>query len=312
MSDARGYCALCGKPPEQVGKLNLGAQGAVCLGCVSLCNEIIAEKEKNEAQSNVAPSAPITDELARLHQLAHWLGDPAHDLAILAEGNLSTGVGENKERFWLKASGCSMGTMRRDQFVLMDTERSLAILDHETLPDAEIKRLLGEARVDPNDPMFPSVEAALHAVCLTDGNAGAVGHTHPTPFLSLLCSDRCEEALVGRIFPDEIVVCGIAPCLVPYVDPGPPLARAAREAIRDYIKEWGEPPKVVLLRNHGLFALGKDTAEVQRVTMMAVKVARAIVGALTIGKPTFLLPSQAERIRTRPDEHFRQKMLKDL
>lgn len=316
MSDARDHCALCGKTPEAVGKLILGAQGAVCLGCVQLCNEIIVEKEQKEAQSALeasgVSSGSSSDELAKLHKLAHWLGDPAHDLAILAEGNLSAAVGEDKKTFWLKASGCSMGTMRRDQFVQMDTQRSLAILDYETLPDTEIKRLLGEARVNPDDPMFPSVEAALHAVCLTDGNAGAVGHTHPTPFLSLLCSDRCEEALVGRIFPDEIVVCGIAPCLVPYVDPGPPLARAAREAIRDYIKEWGEPPKVVLLRNHGLFALGKDTAEVQRVTMMAVKVARAIVGALTIGKPTFLLPSQAERIRTRPDEHFRQKMLKDL
>ncbi|GAB4455977.1 MAG: hypothetical protein OHK0029_13070 [Armatimonadaceae bacterium] len=250
--------------------------------------------------------------LEKLHALAHWLGDPANDLAILAEGNVSAAVGEDKKTFWLKGSGSSMGTMRPDQFVLMDTERSLAILDHETLTDAEIKNLLFAAKADASTELYPSTEAALHAVCLTEGEAGAVGHTHPTPFLSLLCSDRCEEALSGRLFPDEIVVCGIAPCLVPYTDPGPPLARAAREAIVAHKKEWGEAPKVVLLRNHGLFALGKDTAEVQRVTMMAVKVARALIGALMIGKPTFLSPAQADRIRTRPDEHFRQKMLQNL
>lgn len=256
--------------------------------------------------------AVTTETLDRLHTLAHWLGDPANDFAILAEGNVSAAVGEDKTTFWLKASGSSMGTMRHDQFVLMDTARSLSILDHETLPDDEIKRLLFAARVDQESPLYPSTEAALHAVCLTDGGAGAVGHTHPTPFLSLLCSDRAEEALAGRLFPDEIVVCGIAPCFVGYHDPGPPLARAARTAIREYVATYGEPPKVVLLKNHGLFALGKDTAEVQRVTMMAVKVARALIGTLMIGNPNFLTPAQADRIRTRPDEHFRQKMLKDL
>lgn len=257
--------------------------------------------------------AHLTQEetLAKLHELAHWLGDPDRDLAILAEGNVSHAVGDGAT-YWLKASGSSMGSMRPDQFVLMDTQRALALLDFESLPDAEIKRLLFAARMDETSDLYPSTEAALHAVCLTEGGAGAVGHTHPTPFLSLLCSVHAEAALAGRLFPDEIVVCGIAPCLVPYADPGPPLARAARQAIRAHIAQWGETPKVVLLRNHGLFALGKDTDEVKRVTQMAVKVARALVGTFALGGPTFLTPEQADRIRTRPDEHFRQKMLADL
>jgi rhamnose utilization protein RhaD (predicted bifunctional aldolase and dehydrogenase) len=247
--------------------------------------------------------------LEKLHALAHWLGDPSRDLAILAEGNVSAAVGEEKRTYWLKASGSSLGTMKRDEFVLMDTHRALSICEHETLPDPEIKALLTGARVDPESSLYPSVEAALHAVCLTDGEASAVGHTHPTPFLSLLCSQKAEESLRGRIFPDEIVVCGIAPCFVPYVDPGPPLARAAQQAIRKHRQEWGEAPKVVLLQNHGLFALGKSTEEVQRITMMAVKVARAILGTYAMGGPNFLTNAQADRIRTRPDEHFRQKRL---
>lgn len=260
---------------------------------------------------------PVTDAttqktLDKLHALAHWLGDPARDLALLAEGNVSAAVLPDKETFWLKASGSSMGTMRRDQFVLMNTRRALSILEFETLRDDDIKRLLFAAREDAEGDLYPSTEAALHALCLAEGGAGAVGHTHPTPFLSILCSQKAEEALSGRLFPDEIVVCGPAPCFVPYFDPGPPLARGAREAIRRYIDTWGEPPKVVLLQNHGLFALGKDTDEVQRVTMMAVKVARALVGAYAMGGPNFLTPEQADRIRTRPDEHFRQKMLAQM
>jgi rhamnose utilization protein RhaD (predicted bifunctional aldolase and dehydrogenase) len=96
---------------------------------------------------------------------------------------------------------------------------------------------------------------------------------------------------------------------VPYADPGAPLARATRDAIRTHMDRWEEAPKVVLLQNHGLFALGKDCDEVRRVTMMAVKVARALIGTLMIGKPHFLTPEQADRIRTRPDEHFRQRLI---
>jgi rhamnose utilization protein RhaD (predicted bifunctional aldolase and dehydrogenase) len=256
--------------------------------------------------------AQTQETLTKLLDLAHWLGDPARDLAILAEGNVSAAVGDDKATFWLKASGSSMGTMTPNDFVLMDTARALAITEHTALTDAEIKALLTGARFDPNAAQYPSVEAALHAVCLTEGGARAVGHTHPTPWLSVLCSEKAEEALAGRLFPDEIVVCGIAPCFVPYVDPGPPLARAALAAIREHQERWGESPKVVLLRNHGLFALGKDTDEVKRITMMSVKVARAILGTYAMGGPRFLTEANADRIRTRPDEHFRQARLDAL
>ena len=247
--------------------------------------------------------------LDRLHALAHWLGDPGRDLAILGEGNVSAALGDDTATFWLKASGSSLGTMTREQFVLMDTAKSLALLEREALTDEEIKNHLLASRVDPESKQFPSVEAALHAVCLTEGGARFVGHTHPTPFLSLLCSEQAEAALAGRLFPDEIVVCGIAPCLVPYTDPGPPLASAARVAIREHAQTWGELPKVVLLRNHGLFALGKTADEVERVTAMAVKVARALIGTFPLGGPRFLTSGEAERIRTRPDEHLRQRVL---
>lgn len=247
--------------------------------------------------------------LDRLHNLAHWLGEPERDCAILAEGNVSASVGADKATFWLKASGSSLGSMRPDEFVLMDTAKALSICDYENLDDNGITRVLTEAKADPTSPHRPSTEAGLHAACLVDGEAGAVGHTHPTPYLQILCSEKAEEALAGRLFPDEIVVCGPAPCLVPYVDPGPPLARASREAIRKYKAEWGVPPKVVLLRNHGLFALGKDTEEVKRVTAMATKVARAIVGTFALGGPRFMTPEAVNRIYTRPDEHFRQAKL---
>ena len=246
--------------------------------------------------------------LSRLHQLARWLSDPSRDCSILAEGNVSAAI-PGGESFWLKASGCQMGTMRPDQFVKMDIGRTLELLAHERLADPEIQRLLLAGRSNPDDTLQPSVEAALHAICIVEGGCQVVGHTHPTAWLSVLCSENARAAVAGRLFPDEIVVCGPAPAFVPYVDPGPPLARAVRDAILAHKDAWGEGPKVILMQNHGLVALGKDADEVERITAMSVKVARALIGTYSMGGPRFLSDADVNRIHKRPDEHLRRQAL---
>ena len=115
-----------------------------------------------------------------------------------------------------------------------------------------------------------------------------VGHTHPTAVNAILCSQKAEEAIAGRLFPDEIVYCGPAPVYIPYTDPGVPLARAVRDAIDRYLDEYRETPKVILMQNHGLFALGKTASEVENITAMYVKTARVILGAYALGGPHFM------------------------
>ena len=68
-------------------------------------------------------------------------------------------------------------------------------------------------------------------------------------------------------------------------------------------------PKLILLRNHGMVALGQTADEVLRITAMAVKTARIIIGAYAVGGPRFLTPEDVARIDTRPDEHYRQRVL---
>ena len=41
-----------------------------------------------------------------------------------------------------------------------------------------------------------------------------IAHTHPTPVNAVLCSRGAEEAVSGRLFPDEIVCCGERPVWV--------------------------------------------------------------------------------------------------
>lgn len=243
-----------------------------------------------------------------LVSLARSLGDPQGDMAILAEGNVSGADGD--DAFWVKASGTSLATLSESGLVRVGPAPLLKALDGPALTDEEVRAALRNARLDPSTEAMPSVETFMHAYLLDLPNVRFVGHTHPTPLLSLLALADAADYARLRLFPDEIVCCGPETPFVPYVDPGLPLARAIRDSVVCHIKAWGDPPKTIWLGNHGLIALGKSTAEVESASRMAIKAARVWLGALGTGKPLCTLTNvEIERIHTRPDEHYRQRML---
>lgn len=248
---------------------------------------------------------PPESVLEQLIDMTRHLGDPALDYAILGEGNTSAC---EETTFWVKASGAEMRTIDAGGFVQVHFEAVLALFRREDSPgDAEIKAALEAARVDPEARARPSVETVLHALALQVPGVRFVGHTHPAAVNAILCAQQAEAAIAGRLFPDEIVYCGPAPVWVPYTDPGLPLAREVQQRIARYLDDWGEPPKTILMQNHGLIALGKSAAEVQHITAMAVKTARVLLGTFALGGPHFLSESAAARIHTRPDEHYRRE-----
>lgn len=234
--------------------------------------------------------------------LARVLGDPVHELAMLAEGN--TSAREDDKCFWVKASGLSMRDIGVDGFVRVAFD---PILGAEGLDDTEVRALLASARIEAG-PLMPSVETFMHAWLLTLPGVSIVGHCHPTDLLPILCRPDAEARAKERYFPDEIVCCGPASAWVPYVDPGLPLANAVREGVESYVREWGSVPKTIWMGNHGLIALGSNRREVEAATLMTAKAARVRLGGAT--QP--LSRDQVERIATRPDEHYRQRLLWQL
>ena len=247
------------------------------------------------------------ERLKQLLDLSHALGDPAHDWAILGEGNTSAAL--NPEEFLVKASGAQLETLAAEQVAAVRFKPLRDALESEAaLSDADVKALLLSAGTE--GPM-PSVETLLHAYLLTLEGIHFVGHTHVTSVNGLLCSDRGWAAMQrgGRLFPDEVVVCGPAPCCVPYVDPGLPLARALRREVIGYVSRHGAPPKTIYLQNHGFIALAGTPREVIQITQMADKAARILASALACGEPNFLSEENVARIHTRPDEHFRRNVL---
>ena len=239
-----------------------------------------------------------------LVDLSRRLGDPVRDAALLGEGNTSVRAGD---AMLVKASGAVLADARPEDFVRVDLGEADVLIDDDAAGDADVEALF--TRIASREGRRPSVEALLHAVVYEATGASVVAHSHPTHVNALLCSERAHLLVDGALFPDQIVVLGDAPLLVPYIDPGLALARSVRQLLRTHIDTHGGAPSVIYLRNHGMFALGASVAQVLGITAMAQKCARVIIGAASVGGVRFMPSAEAERIATRPDEKYRRALL---
>ena len=235
--------------------------------------------------------------------LSHELGREDRALAILGEGN--TSALNDDGTFWIKASGAQLNGITEEGFARARLDSILSLLSAPDLGDAAIADGLLRSLVAPS-AQRPSVETFLHAVCYSEGGARWIGHTHPVSVNSILCSQLGAEPFRQHIFPDEIVNCGRDIAIVPYVDPGFPLARAVRDELRRFQDAHGHSPKTLLMINHGLVALGQTAREVLSITLMMDKWAKILLGAYSLGGAHFLSDTEADRIDSRNDEHYRR------
>jgi rhamnose utilization protein RhaD (predicted bifunctional aldolase and dehydrogenase) len=240
--------------------------------------------------------------------LCHEIGEPARDLVLGAEGNVSERVGDS--HMLIKASGCSMRTMTESDLLVVDRTSLLSLLARESVTDQETAHAYRQAVVSYGAvERVPSVEAILHAVIYADSDATIIAHTHPVAVNAILCSAAAGLLVEGSLFPDQIVVLGRRQILVPYTDPGVPLAQAVQSALRAFRADHATTPRVIYLANHGVFVLASTSAEAILITEMVVKVARVLLGTLSAGGPAFLPEHHVARIDGRPDEHYRRAIL---
>lgn len=245
----------------------------------------------------------ILDELIAL---SHQLGREDRQLAILGEGNTSAAIGDGS--FWVKASGSYLGNIDAGGFSRVRLDKVLAPLQTGSLTDEQVASLLQNALVDPATRK-PSVETFLHALCLAETGAKWVAHTHPISVNSILCSRAGAEPFRTHLFPDEIVLCGSEPAILPYTDPGLALAAALKDELHRYFDRRGVYPRIILMVNHGLVALGQTAKEALSITLMADKWARILLGTTVLGGPAPLTGAQVERIESRLDERYRRKTI---
>jgi len=243
---------------------------------------------------------------AGLLRLSRELGREERGLALLGEGN--TSVRLSARTFLVKASGGNLARLERAGLTECRFAVLLPLLERARMADAAIDEALYASRVRAAAGK-PSVEAVFHAWLLTLPGVKFVGHTHPVAVNALLCS-RWGRVWAGRrIVPDEVVCCGEASVFVPYADPGLKLAQAIRRETTAFMRRRGKAPRVILIENHGLIALGATPEAVLAATLMADKAARIVGGAAAVGAPRFLSPARVARIAGRADELHRQRVL---
>jgi rhamnose utilization protein RhaD (predicted bifunctional aldolase and dehydrogenase) len=246
------------------------------------------------------------DPLDELLRLSHEIGREDRKLTILGEGNTSAQISDSE--FLVKASGSCLANLKAEQVTRCQVETVLTLLEDRPFTNEEVDEVLLASRVDPESKK-PSIETMFHAWLLTLEGVDFVGHCHSEAANKILCSPRGRDFVGHRMFPDEIVCCGRASVFVENCDPGLPLAIGIREQTATYVKQHGEAPRLILLENHGIIALGKTADAVLACTYMADKAATIFAGAATMGGPVFLPQEQIERIAGRPDEVYRQKQL---
>ena len=244
--------------------------------------------------------------LKDLIRMTRNIGNPKYDYVILAEGNTSARIDDGS--FFVKASGFYMENIEEKGFVEVRSEPVLLLLKRDHMTDEEIEQSFIEATANYHG-ILPSIESILHAICISQADAIFMCHTHPVAVNAILCSRNAEKAFSGMIFPDEITLCGPAVLYVDWAQPGLELAKKVSVRIEKFKEEHGMPPRIIVMQNHGLIALGQNSVQVENMTHMFVKACRIRHGTFSVGGPQFLREKDVSRIFHRPDEKYREKLI---
>lgn len=238
-----------------------------------------------------------------LVNLCRESGRSENDLVILAEGNAAVCLGDTQ---WVTTSGSRLSTLGLDDVVATKPEAILAAVESGCSAE-DWARVTAAERT--SSEQVPSIESPMHAVAAALTGAAWTLHTHPTALLGLLTTDEWEFFAETPLFPDQIVVCGPSMCPLPYVDPGRTLAEATWRVLSEFHLTKGSWPKVLLMANHGMLAIGASAEEAFNITAMTVKAARVWTAAASMGIPRGLSTTDAARIDSRPDEQHRRRAL---
>ena len=210
------------------------------------------------------------DVIQSLLELSHQLGGERLRMAILGEGNTSVRLDDHS--FAVKASGSNLASLKESDVTRCAFDRLLPLLDASAATDIEVDQALLASRLEPADKK-PSIEALFHAYLLTLPHVHCVGHVHAIAVNQILCSPRARDYAERRACPDEIVMCGIESVFVPYAEPGLGLAQSIRREVQAFVRRTGREPKIILLQNHGIIAVGPSPKAVLGSLLMAEKAA---------------------------------------
>ena len=195
-------------------------------------------------------------DLKTIVELSHEFGTPEYVKG--GGGNTSY---KNDDTLWVKPSGTTLAGLQEDTFVTLNRTKVNELYDVKTPEEHHareelVKNFMADAVL--NDAGRPSVEAPLHNILETK----FVVHTHALLVNGMTCAKDGED-VCKRLFPDAL--------WVEYVDAGYTLCMVLKDRIDAYKAEHGRIPKIIMLKNHGIFVSGDSADEIRSLYSSVMK-----------------------------------------
>lgn len=194
----------------------------------------------------------MENDIRELIEISRFYGQQKQ-FVIAGGGNTSF---KNGERIWVKASGSSLATITEDGFAMLDRTKlqNISVKIYSSDPfvrESQVKDDLTDANLTRD--RRPSVETSLHDLL----KARFVVHLHPTLVNGLMCGNNAGE-ITQKLFGDKAL-------FIPYIDPGYILFKEVERLVRQYRKEKGAEPEIIMLQNHGIFVGAETTEKIKEV-----------------------------------------------
>ena len=225
-----------------------------------------------------------------LLDLAHWAGRHPARLVLGSEGAVAATL-PGGCTFAVSALSSKLVHLETASLVEFDLAKARALIALEDVTPEQIT----QTQTNPAAPA-PSADALVFADLFAFPGVHFALHTQPIPVNQIICSPRARQFSDRRNLPHEIIACGQASVLVPFMPPGLLLAKEIRRKIALWRDRYKTVPKLILIQNHGMIAMGETVEEVETITEMAVKYAEIFVGAAMMGGPEFLKPNYVTQI----------------
>ena len=213
--------------------------------------------------------------------LAHQVGK----FCIGMEGNVSA---RHHENFVIKSSGVKLSDMTSDD------------ISHYTMD--------GELYIGRKGSIETDFHRMIYRLC---PEVNFVAHTHPINTLKILCGNKSLllDFANRRLYPEQVIFNGPKSSLTYYRKPGKPLAEFIRTTLNYYFEENNSFPKLMLLENHGIIALGKTAKECIAITETCEKAAEVFLGALSTGKIRYLSEESVTELLEDENEKYRMSLV---
>jgi len=147
----------------------------------------------------------------------------------------------------------------------------------------------------------PTCEISMHlGIYVERKDINAVIHTHPPITVGLISSG----VKFRPFFPDYVAILGRD---VPVIDYVPPAGEEIRKAVCKEIRKVN----VVLLKNHGVVAVGESIKEAYTRSLIVEEAAKSIFVGILMGRLKYFNRKEIEQIEKLEAEDYRKVLLKN-